>query len=176
MRYTAVFFLLLNFLLSGCTLSSVTDPITSFITQSDSKVEDKVDTSESSKVSNRIISAKGRYVEDVSIVSVKEIKKDFNTREAYQECYTKKYDKNQNEANLITSFFNTSKDSHIAAVEFCETKYRNKHESRLMHYLVEYEYEGNTFTYTTKKKPNLDDRLKVKIIVVPETYKGKIAN
>ena len=176
MRYTAVFFLLLNFMLAGCTLSSVTDPITSFITQSDSEVKDKVDTSESNEVSNRIISVKGRYVEDVSIVSVKESKKDFNTREAYQECYTKKYDKNQNEDSLITSFFNTSKDSHIASVEFCETKHRNKKESRLMHYLVEYEYEGNTFTYTTKKKPNLDDKLKVKIIVVPEKYKGKITN
>ncbi len=183
MRYTAVFFLLLNFLLAGCTLSSITDPIvsftdpiTSFITKSDSVVKDKVDVPELSKVSNRIISAKGRHIEDVSIVSVKEIKKDFNTREAYQECYTKKYDKNQNEASLITSFFNTSKDSHIASVEFCETKHRNKKETRLMHYLVKYEYEGNTYTYTTNKKPNSDDKLKVKVIVVPEAYKGKISN
>ena len=134
-----------------------------------------VATIETIKVSRKIISAKGRHIEEVSIVSVKEIKKDFNTRESYQECYTKKYDKNQNEATLITSFFNTSKDSHIASIEFCETKYRNKHESRLTHYLVEYEYEGNTYTYTTKKKPAADS-VKVKVIVVPEKYKGNISN
>ena len=178
MRYISVLFLLLNLLLAGCTLSSITEPFTSLITidyESESVDKDKAETIKITKASSRIISVKGKHIEEVSIVSVKEIKKDFNTRESYQECYTKKYDKNQNEATLITSFFNTSKDSHIASVEFCETKYRNKYESRLMHYLVEYDYEGNTYTYTTKKKPDTDS-VKVKVIVVPEAYKGKISN
>ena len=175
MRYISVLFLLLNLLLAGCTLSSITEPFTSLITKSESVDKDKVETTKTTKASSRIISVKGKHIEEVSIVSVKEIKKDFNTRESYQECYTKKYDKNQNEATLITSFFNTSKDSHIASVEFCETKYRNKQESRVMHYLVEYDYEGNTYTYTTKKKPDIDS-VKVKVIVVPEAYKGKISN
>ncbi|RUM84717.1 MAG: hypothetical protein DSZ17_00110 [Candidatus Thioglobus sp.] len=166
---------MLNLLLAGCTLSSITEPFTSLITKSESVDKDKSETIKTTKASSRIISVKGKHIEEVSIVSVKEIKKDFNTRESYQECYTKKYDKNQNEATLITSFFNTSKDSHIASVEFCETKYRNKQESRLMHYLVEYDYEGNTYTYTTKKKPDTDS-VKVKVIVVPEAYKGKISN
>ncbi|RUM85524.1 MAG: hypothetical protein DSZ20_05990 [Candidatus Thioglobus sp.] len=156
MRYISVLFLLLNLLLAGCTLSSITEPFTSLITKSESVDKDKSETIKTTKASSRIISVKGKHIEEVSIVSVKEIKKDFNTRESYQECYTKKYDKNQNEATLITSFFNTSKDSHIASVEFCETKYRNKQESRLMHYLVEYDYEGNAYTYTTKKKPDTD--------------------
>jgi len=175
MRYISVLFLLLNLLLAGCTLSSITEPFTSLITKSESVDKDKSETIKTTKASSRIISVKGKHIEEVSIVSVKEIKKDFNTRESYQECYTKKYDKNQNEATLITSFFNTSKDSHIASVEFCETKYRNKQESRVMHYLVEYDYEGNTYTYTTKKKPDTDS-IKVKVIVVPEAYKGKISN
>ena len=175
MRYISVLFLLLNLLLAGCTLSSITEPFTSLITKSESVDKDKSETIKTTKASSRIISVKGKHIEEVSIVSVKEIKKDFNTRESYQECYTKKYEKNQNEATLITSFFNTSKDSHIASVEFCETKYRNKQESRLMHYLVEYDYEGNTYTYTTKKKPDTDS-VKVKVIVVPEAYKGKISN
>ncbi|RUM76981.1 MAG: hypothetical protein DSZ16_03255 [Candidatus Thioglobus sp.] len=166
---------MLNLLLAGCTLSSITEPFTSLITKSESVDKDKSETIKTTKASSRIISVKGKHIEEVSIVSVKEIKKDFNTRESYQECYTKKYDKNQNEATLITSFFNTSKDSHIASVEFCETKYRNKQESRLMHYLVEYDYEGNAYTYTTKKKPDTDS-VKVKVIVVPEAYKGKISN
>lgn len=175
MRYISVLFLLLNLLLAGCTLSSITEPFTSLITKSESVDKDKAENIKTTKASSRIISVKGNHIEEVSIASVKEIKKDFNTRESYQECYTKKYDKNQNEATLITSFFNTSKDSHIASVEFCETKYRNKQESRLMHYLVEYDYEGNTYTYTTKKKPDTDS-IKVKVIVVPEAYKGKISN
>ncbi len=172
MRSISVIFLLLNFLLTGCTLSSITDPLTSLMATPNPVTEVNTKTT---KASNKIISAKGKYIEEVSITSVKEIKKDFNTRESYQECYTKKYDKNQNEATLITSFFNTSKDSHIASVEFCETKYRNKHESRLMHYLIEYEYENNAYTYTTKKKPDANS-VRVKVIVVPEAYKGKISN
>ncbi len=167
---------MLSFLISGCaTIPTTIAPTWPCELTIDGCPVDPTPVSGVSEDS-KIISAKGSYIEEASIVSVKEIKKDFNTRESYQECYTKKYDKNQNEATLITSFFNTSKDSHIAAVEFCETKYRNKHESRLMHYLVEYEYEGNIFTYTIKKKPDLDDKLKVKVIVVPETYKGKISN
>jgi hypothetical protein len=172
MRHISVLFLLLSFLLSGCTVSSITDSLTSLMTTSNPITGV---TTETTKVSNKIISAKGKHIEEASIISVEEIRKDFNTRESYQECYTKKYDKNQNEATLITSFFNTSKDSHIASVEFCETKYRNKHESRFMHYLVEYDYEGNTYTYTTKKKPDTDS-VKVKVVVVPEAYKGKIYN
>jgi len=171
MRYISVLFLLLNLLLSGCTSLP---PIPCWI-DADSNACETEPGPDVPPVSNKIISVKGSHIEEVSIVSVKEIKKDFNTRESYQECYTKKYDKNQNEATLITRFFNTSKDSHIASVEFCETKYRNKQESRLMHYLVEYDYEGNAYTYTTKKKPDTDS-VKVKVIVVPEAYKGKISN
>ena len=175
MRYISVLFLLLNLLLSGCTSLP---PIPCWIDADSNACEtEQGEQGEQGEppVLNKIISVKGSHIEEASIISVKEIKKDFNTRESYQECYTKKYDKNQNEATLITSFFNTSKDSHIASVEFCETKYRNKQESRLMHYLVEYDYEGNAYTYTTKKKPDTDS-VKVKVIVVPEAYKGKISN
>ena len=173
MRYISVLFLLLNLLLTGCTSLP---PIPCWIdADSNACKQPKPGPGGEPPVSNKIISVKGSHIEEASIVSVKEIKKDFNTRESYQECYTKKYDKNQNEATLITSFFNTSKDSHIASVEFCETKYRNKHESRLLHYMVEYNYEGNTYTYTTKKKP-ATGLVKVKVIVVPEAYKGKISN
>ena len=177
MRYISVIFLLLNLLLSGCTttptISGLTWPCELTIDGCFTDV-DPVDPGQP-PASNKVLSVEGRHIEEASIVSVKESRKDFNTRESYQDCYTKKYEKNQNEATLITSFFNTSKDSHIASVEFCETKYRNKHESRLMHYLVEYDYEGNTYTYTTKKKPD-SDSVKVKVIVVPEAYKGKISN
>ena len=178
MRYISVLFLLLSLLLSGCTslpsLPSV-PPFDCWFGVECDPAEPPIPPKPGDVVSNKVLSVEGSHIEEASIVSVKEIKKDFNTRESYQECYTKKYDKNQNEATLITSFFNTSKDSHIASVEFCETKYRNKQESRLMHYLVEYDYEGNAYTYTTKKKPDTDS-VKVKVIVVPEAYKGKISN
>ncbi len=147
MKNISFVFLLLILFLSGCGTRTVEQ--------------------NSKPISDRILKVNSHYIDEVSISSIKEITKESNNKEAYQECYTKKYDKNQNEASLITSFFNTSKDSHIASIEFCETKYRDKKVSRLINYLVEYEYKGNTFTYITKKKPNLKDKIAVEVIVVP---------
>jgi hypothetical protein len=123
----------------------------------------------------RIHSVEGSHIVNASIISSKKVTEDITSKESYQDCYTKKYDKNQDEKSLITSFFNTSTDSHIASVEFCETKKRQKKESRLMHYLVKYEYEGNVYSYKTNQKPAKDE-IRAKVIVVPEAYKGKISN
>jgi len=180
MKYIYFLFLLPSLFLSGCTYSSLTqmvnEALSMSILNSEAELSKDID-SKNSSVSDRILKASGHYIDKTSITSIKEIKKKTNKRESYQECHTKKYDKNQKEASSIDSFFNTSDIySRIASIEFCETKYRDKKESRFAHYLVEYEYEGNTFTYTTKKKPDLKDKFKVKIIVVPEKYKGNISN
>ena len=54
----------------------------------------------------------------------------------------------------------------VVSEEVCETKYQQKTEKRLSHYLVEYLYEGRTFSYKTKNRP-FDDTIKVKISVSP---------
>jgi hypothetical protein len=82
MRYISVLFLLLNLLLAGCTLSSITEPFTSLITKSESVDKDKAETIKITKASSRIISVKGKHIKEDSIVSEKEIKKDYNTIES----------------------------------------------------------------------------------------------
>jgi len=183
MKYIYLLFLLPSLFLSGCTAySSLTQIVNATLAMAalnpEAEPSRDIDSKKSSiYVSDRILKANGHYRGKASITSIKEIKKKTNKRESYQECHTKKYDKNQKETSPIDSFFNTSDIySRIVSIEFCETKYRDKKESRFSHYLVEYEYEGNTFTYTTKKKPDLKDKFEVKVIVVPEKYKGNIYN
>jgi len=50
--------------------------------------------------------------------------------------------------------------------EICETKYRTESKERLSHYRVEYEYDGRTFTYTTKNKP-YSDTIRVNVNISP---------
>jgi len=54
----------------------------------------------------------------------------------------------------------------IVSQEVCETKYQQKSERRLSHYLVNYEYDGRSFSYKTKRRP-LDDTIKVKVRISP---------
>jgi len=167
MKYIYLLFLLPSLFLSGCALTQLMNATLAVVMTIDPEDEINKDiNSNKFFVSGRILKANGHYTSKASITSIKEIKKKSNKRESYQECHTKKYDKNQNEASPIASFFNTSDIySRIVSIEFCETKYRNKKE---VHYLIEYEYEGNRFTYTTKKKPSLKDELEVKVTVVPK--------
>ena len=60
-----------------------------------------------------------------------------------------------------------AKTGKVVSREVCETKYRNETERRLSHYRVEYEYDGRTFTYTTKNKP-FSDTLQVRVQVTPK--------
>lgn len=50
--------------------------------------------------------------------------------------------------------------------EVCKTKYHTETQSRLSHYQVKYEYEGRTFTYKSKRRPQ--DALTVRVNVTPE--------
>lgn len=59
-----------------------------------------------------------------------------------------------------------SKNGRLVSKEICETKYRIEMQQRLSHYRVEYEYDGRTFSYTTKSKP-YGDVIKVKVSVSP---------
>ena len=58
-------------------------------------------------------------------------------------------------------------NGRVVRREVCETKYRVESRDRLTHYLVKYEYEGRTFTYTTRHKPSTDS-IKVNVSVSPE--------
>ena len=60
-----------------------------------------------------------------------------------------------------------AKSGKVITREVCETKYRNATETRLSHYRVEYEYDGRTFTYTTKNKP-FSDNIRVRVSVTPQ--------
>lgn len=60
-----------------------------------------------------------------------------------------------------------AKTGRVVSREVCETKYRSETQKRLSHYRVEYEYDGRTFTYTTKNKP-YGDRIKIKVEVSPK--------
>ncbi len=67
-----------------------------------------------------------------------------------------------------------SKNARVVSKEVCETKYRTESQQQLNHYRVEYEYDGRTFTYTTRSKP-YGDTIKVRIEVSPRQLveKGK---
>ena len=60
-----------------------------------------------------------------------------------------------------------SKTGRVVSREVCETKYRTESQKRLSHYRVEYQYDGRTFTYTTKNKP-YGDRIKIQVEVSPK--------
>lgn len=59
-----------------------------------------------------------------------------------------------------------SKSGKMVSREICETKYRTESEKRLSHYLVEYKYDGRTFSYTTKNKP-YGGTVKVRLEITP---------
>ena len=59
-----------------------------------------------------------------------------------------------------------SKTGTVVSKEICETKYRTESKERLSHYRVEYEYDGRTFTYTTKNKP-YSDTIRVNVNISP---------
>jgi hypothetical protein len=174
MRYISVLFLLLNLLLAGCTttptISGLTWPCELTIDGCPPPPPPPPPPGD-----EIILSVEGSRIVNASIISSKKVTEDITSKESYQDCYTKKYDKNQDEKSLITSFFNTSTDSRIASVEFCETKKRPKTKTTFMHYLVKYEYEGNIYSYKTNQEPAKDE-IRAKVIVVPEAYKGKISN
>ena len=54
----------------------------------------------------------------------------------------------------------------VVSEEVCETKYQQKSEIRLSHYLVNYEYEGRSFSYKTKRRP-FDDTIEIKVNISP---------
>lgn len=60
-----------------------------------------------------------------------------------------------------------SNSGNIIRKEVCETKYRRITSSRLAHYLVKYEFNGQIFSYTTQYKPS-SETIKVQIQVSPE--------
>jgi len=60
-----------------------------------------------------------------------------------------------------------SNSGNIIRKEVCETKYRRVTASRLAHYLVKYEFNGQIFSYTTEHKPS-SETVKVQIQVSPE--------
>ena len=60
-----------------------------------------------------------------------------------------------------------SKTGKVITKEVCETKYRTRSEERLNHYRIQYEYEGHTFTYTSRRKPQSDE-IRVKVQVTPK--------
>ena len=60
-----------------------------------------------------------------------------------------------------------AKTGRVVSKEVCETKYRTSSNKRLSHYRVEYEYDGRTFTYTTKNRPYADT-VKVRVEVSPK--------
>ena len=60
-----------------------------------------------------------------------------------------------------------SNSGNIIRKEVCETKYRRITSSRLAHYLVKYEFNGQIFPYTTQYKPS-SETIKIQIQVSPE--------
>ncbi len=60
-----------------------------------------------------------------------------------------------------------SNSGNIIRKEVCETKYRRITSSRLAHYLIKYEFNGQIFSYTTQYKPS-SETVKVQIQVSPE--------
>lgn len=60
-----------------------------------------------------------------------------------------------------------SNTGKMVTKEVCETKYRISSKKRLSHYRVEYEYDGRTFTYISKRKPQ-GDTIKVRVEVSPK--------
>ncbi len=72
-------------------------------------------------------------------------------------------------ALLGASMFQNSQSNsgNIIRKEVCETKYRRITSSRLAHYLVKYEFNGQIFSYTTEYKPSAET-IKVRVQVSPE--------
>ncbi|SMN16518.1 Putative exported protein [uncultured Candidatus Thioglobus sp.] len=68
-----------------------------------------------------------------------------------------------------------SKNGRMISKEVCETRYRTESVERLNHYRVEYEYDGRTFTYTTKSKP-YGSTLKIKVNISPKQTNGNRKN
>ena len=60
-----------------------------------------------------------------------------------------------------------SNSGNIVRKEVCETKYRRVTASRLAHYLIKYDFNGQIFSYTTQYKPT-SETVKVQIQVSPE--------
>lgn len=60
-----------------------------------------------------------------------------------------------------------SNSENIVRKEVCETKYRRVTSSRLAHYLVKYEFNGQIFSYTTLHKPS-SETVKVQIQISPK--------
>ena len=60
-----------------------------------------------------------------------------------------------------------SNSGNIVRKEVCETKYRRVTASRLAHYLVKYDFNGQIFSYTTQHKPT-SETVKVQIQISPE--------
>ena len=52
----------------------------------------------------------------------------------------------------------------IFSQEVCENKVRQKIETRLSHYLIHVDYDGNDVSFTSKKRP-YDDVIKVKVTI-----------
>lgn len=60
-----------------------------------------------------------------------------------------------------------SNSGNIVRKEVCETKYRRVSASRLAHYLVKYDFNGQIFSYTTQYKPT-SETVKIQIQISPE--------
>jgi len=54
----------------------------------------------------------------------------------------------------------------VVSEEVCETKYQQKSERRLSHYLVNYEYADRLFSYKSKSKP-FNDSVKIRVNISP---------
>ena len=59
-----------------------------------------------------------------------------------------------------------AKTGKVVSREVCETKHRITSKQSLSHYRVKYEYDGRTFTYTSKNKP-IADMIKVRVNISP---------
>jgi len=58
---------------------------------------------------------------------------------------------------------NEMKGYEIVNKQVCETKHTYSVESRFVHYLVKYEYNGHVYSYSTGKKPNTSIRVRVRV-------------
>lgn len=54
----------------------------------------------------------------------------------------------------------------ITRKEVCETRYKEKRVNELSHYLVSYEYNGESHTYSTRSRPN-SKNIELKVTVSP---------
>lgn len=54
----------------------------------------------------------------------------------------------------------------VTRKEVCETRYKEKRVNELSHYLVSYEYNGESHTYSTRSRPN-SKNIELKVSVSP---------